>query len=278
MATSSSERDRNRRGLLDRWFAKSSRRRFSRSRERTPLTDAELRLVPKHIAIIMDGNGRWAQMRGMNRSYGHRAGTENLKLVTEACGELGVKYLTVYAFSTENWKRPKAEVDELMRLFIEFFHRFDAELAAQGVRLRFSGNLDALSQEVRATMADAEAGSLSRDRMQLIIAFNYGGRQELVDAFKKIAIRVRDGELTMDEVDEQTVSDHLYLPDVPDPELILRPGGEMRLSNFLLWEAAYAEFWTNEVLWPDFDKAMLEDAIRDFIHRDRRFGGVKEYE
>ncbi len=278
MAISSSERDGNKRGLLDRWFAKSSRRRFSRTRERSPLTDDELRLVPKHIAIIMDGNGRWAQMRGMSRSYGHRAGTENLKLVTEACGELGVKYLTVYAFSTENWKRPQTEVDELMRLFVEFFHRFDDELAAQGVRLRFSGNLDVLSQEVRATMKDAESSSLLRDKMQLIIAFNYGGRQELVDAFKKIATRVRAGELTIDEVDEQTISDHLYLPDVPDPELILRPGGEMRLSNFLLWEAAYAEFWTNEVLWPDFDKAMLEDAIRDFTHRDRRFGGVKEYE
>lgn len=259
---------------LDRWLNRSAKRRFRRSESDQPLTPEELELVPRHIGIIMDGNGRWAQRRGLNRSYGHRAGAENLKLVTEACGDIGVKYLTVYAFSTENWKRPRAEVDELMRLFIEFFHRFDEELKEQDIRLRFSGDLDGLPADVRKTMADAEAGSLERQRMQLIIAFNYGGRREITDSCRRIIAKVLSGELELEDVNEETISDHLYLPDVPDPELILRPGGEQRLSNFLLWEAAYAEFWSKDILWPDFGRANLEEAVRDYIYRDRRFGGV----
>lgn len=260
---------------LDRWFAGRSRRRFAAGSATAPLTPDELRRIPRHIGIIMDGNGRWAQQRGMRRSYGHRVGAENLKQVTEICGNLGVKYLTVYAFSTENWKRPAAEVEGLMKLFVEFFHRYDAELAEQDVRLRFAGNIPALPEAVRRTITEAEQGSLNRRKMQLIIAFNYGGRQELVDAIKAIVTDVQAGRLTDADINERTVAERLYLPDVPDPELIIRPGGEMRLSNFLLWQSAYAEFWSDRILWPDFDRACLERAIRDYIQRDRRFGGVK---
>lgn len=270
----------NHQTLADRWFAWRSRRAFNRRgsadlKAGTHLRDeGDLGPIPVHIAIIMDGNGRWAKKRGLDRRFGHRAGAENLKRVTEACGDLGVKYLTVYAFSTENWKRSDEEVNALMKLFIEFFHRYDAELAEQDIRLRFTGDLQALPDEVRATIDEAEEGSLHRKRMQLIIAFNYGGRQELVDCARRLAREARDGALDPDQITEADVAARLYLPDVPDPDLIIRSSGEMRLSNFLLWQAAYSELWISDVLWPDFDQATLEQAIRDFNNRDRRFGGV----
>ncbi|NLL64235.1 MAG: di-trans,poly-cis-decaprenylcistransferase, partial [Clostridiaceae bacterium] len=214
------------------------------------------------------------QRRGFERSYGHRAGAENLKRVTEACSMIGVKYLTVYAFSTENWKRPTAEVSQLMQLFVEFFRKYDAELEANNIRLRFTGRIQELPQAVQDTINEAESGSFARTGMQLIIAFNYGGRQEIIDAAQRIAAAVEAGKISANEVDEALVTKHLYMPDVPDPDLIIRSSGEMRISNFLLWESAYAEFWVSDVLWPDFDRATLYKALYDFNGRERRFGGV----
>jgi undecaprenyl diphosphate synthase len=231
--------------------------------------------IPRHLAVIMDGNGRWARGRGLPRQAGHRAGAENLKALCRMCGQRGISYLTVYAFSTENWTRPDDEVRALMGLFTEFFRRYDAELAAEGIRLRFAGDLEALPAEIRAIIDESEKQAAARDRMQLIVAFNYGGRREIVQACRKLAHQVRIGTLEPDQIDEDTLRESLYLPDVPDPDLIIRPSGEMRLSNFLLWQCAYAEFWFSDVLWPDFAESHLDQAIAAYNHRDRRFGGVK---
>lgn len=232
--------------------------------------------LPVHIAVIMDGNGRWAKKRGLPRSAGHKAGAEKLRNVTEWCGDLGIKYLTVYAFSTENWSRPSDEVSGLMELLIEFLNKYDPEMARQGVRLRVLGEMGSLPDNIRKALDDAAKRSENRDRMQLIIAFNYGGRREIAHAAKVIAAMASRGEIDPDEVDEKLISDHLYLPDIPDPDIIIRPSGELRLSNFLLWESAYSELWFSDVLWPDFSPEHLRRALEDYIHRDRRYGGVKK--
>ena len=236
-------------------------------------TDGGLR-IPRHLAVIMDGNGRWAKNRGLPRQAGHRAGAENLKALCRMCGNRGIQYLTVYAFSTENWTRPDDEVHALMNLFGEFFRRYDAELAAEGIRLRFTGDIEALPADIRAIIDEGEANSLNRDKMQLIVAFNYGGRREIVQACQKLAQSVQAGQLDPADIDEAAIARSLYLPDVPDPDLIIRPSGEMRLSNFLLWQCAYAEFWFADVLWPDFSDEHLDAALRAYTDRNRRFGGV----
>ncbi len=230
--------------------------------------------IPRHLAVIMDGNGRWARQRGLPRQAGHRAGAGKLRDFCRMCGDRGIQYLTVYAFSTENWSRPADEVQALMDLFIEFFRRFDPELAEEGIRLRFSGDLAALPASIRAVIDENEQHAAGRNRMQLIIAFNYGGRREIVQACQHLAGQVLAGELLPEQIDEAAVQRSLYLPDVPDPDLIIRPSGEMRLSNFLLWQSAYAEFWFSDVLWPDFSEEDLDRALRDYTARDRRFGGV----
>ncbi len=233
-----------------------------------------LAATPVHLAVIMDGNGRWAKQRGLPRQAGHRAGAENLKRLCRLCGRQGIKYLTVYAFSTENWSRPQAEVTALMDLFVEFFQRYDPELAAEGIRVRFSGDIAALPENVRRTVAEAEAKSRERDRMQLIVALNYGGRREIVDACRKLAYEAKAGNLEPEDIDESRFAGALYLPDVPDPDLMIRPSGEKRLSNFLLYEAAYTEFYYDNVLWPDFDEASFQRAMLAYAQRDRRFGGL----
>ncbi len=230
--------------------------------------------IPVHLAVIMDGNGRWAQRRGLPRQAGHRAGAENLKRLCRLCGQHGVRYLTVYAFSTENWTRPTDEVSALMDLFVEFFRRYDAELAQEGIRVRFTGDLDGLPESVRRIAAEAEAVSRERSRMQLIVALNYGGRREIVDAGRQLARQVQSGELDPADIDEARFARSLYLPDVPDPDLLVRPSGEMRLSNFLLYETAYTELYFDDVLWPDFDEAGFQRALQAYTERDRRFGGV----
>ena len=232
--------------------------------------------IPVHLAVIMDGNGRWAQRRGLPRQAGHRAGAENLPKLCRMCRRKGIQYLTVYAFSTENWNRPEDEVHTLMELFVEFIRRFDTEMASEGVRIRFSGDLEALPQNIRETMAKAEADSRQRANLQLIIAINYGGRRELVQACQKLASAVQEGQLAPADIDEKKLSSFLYLPDVPDPDLLIRPSGEQRLSNFLLWESAYSEFWFSDVLWPDFAEEHLDQAILAFTSRDRRFGGIRQ--
>jgi len=230
--------------------------------------------VPVHLAVIMDGNGRWARQRGLPRQAGHRAGAENLKRLCRLCGRQGIKYLTVYAFSTENWSRPEAEVTALMNLFVEFFQRYDPELAEEGIRIRFTGDIAELPENVRRTVAEAESNSLERDRMQLIVALNYGGRREIVDACRKLAQEVKAGRLNPEDITEATFAGALYLPDVPDPDLLIRPSGEKRLSNFLLYEAAYTEFHYDNVLWPDFDEDSFQRAMQAYAERDRRFGGL----
>ena len=232
--------------------------------------------VPVSLGVIMDGNGRWAKKRFLPRSAGHRAGAENLKELCRNCGRYGVKYLTVYAFSTENWSRPEDEVHQLMELFVEFFEKYDPELEEEDIRVRFTGDIAALPEKVRRTIAEGEERSKNRQKMQLIVAMNYGGRREIENAARKIAQKVKAGEIEPDDITEQMISDNLYLPDVPDPELIIRPSGELRLSNFLLWESAYSELWVSETLWPDFGYDDLTQAFKDYTGRDRRFGGLSK--
>lgn len=230
--------------------------------------------IPRHLAVFMDGNGRWARQRGLPRTAGHRAGAENLQNLCRMCGRRGIHYLTVYAFSTENWNRPQEEVQALMALFVEFFERYDRELAKEGIRVRFSGDRNGLPQSVTDIMDRAEVESANRQKMQLIIALNYGGRREIVHACRKLAHQVADGRMAPDAIDEQSLSESMYLPDVPDPDLVIRPSGEQRLSNFLLWESAYAEFWYADVLWPDFNESHLTAALQEYTRRDRRYGGI----
>ena len=237
--------------------------------------DAGTLRVPEHLAVIMDGNGRWARKRGLPRGAGHKAGAEKLRSMTEWCGNRGIQYLTVYAFSTENWSRPTEEVSTLMSLLIEFLEKYDPEMARQGVRLRVLGDLQSLPADIRAALDEAVERSRTRTKMQLIIAFNYGGRREIVHAARLLARSVASGDILPEDIDEQAISDRLYLPDVPDPDMIIRPSGELRLSNFLLWESAYAELWFSDILWPDFSEKDLEQAITDYNRRDRRYGGVK---
>lgn len=238
--------------------------------------DTEDLRVPVSLGVIMDGNGRWAKQRHLPRSAGHRAGAENLKELCRNCGNYGVKYLTVYAFSTENWSRPEDEVHQLMELFVEFWERYDPELEQEGIRVRFTGDIDSLPENIREVCRRGEERSKDRKKMTLIVAFNYGGRREIENACRQIARRVSDGEISPDQITEDMISANMYLPDVPDPELIIRPSGEMRLSNFLLWESAYSEFWMSECLWPDFGYDELTQAFRDYARRDRRFGGLSE--
>ncbi len=232
--------------------------------------------VPVSLGVIMDGNGRWAKKRLLPRSAGHRAGAENLKELCRNCGNYGVKYLTVYAFSTENWSRPQGEVDQLMKLFVEFFDRYDPELAEEGIRVRFTGDIEHLPENIQKVCREGEERSKDRPKMQLIVAFNYGGRREIVHSMQNIAKDIKEGRLQPEDITEDTISSNMYLPDVPDPELIIRPSGEMRMSNFLLWEGAYSEFWVSDTLWPDFGYDDLTQAFRDYAKRDRRFGGLSK--
>jgi undecaprenyl diphosphate synthase len=232
--------------------------------------------IPVHLAIIMDGNGRWAQRRGLPRQAGHRAGADNLQKVVRLCSNYGIRYLTVYAFSTENWSRPQGEVQALMGLFIEFINRFSEEMAREDVRIRFSGDLEALPQDVRQSIAQAEADSCQRQKIQLIIAINYGGRRVIMQACRRLAADVQAGRLAVDAIDEQALQARLYLPDVPDPDLVIRPSGEQRISNFLIWESAYAEMWFSNILWPDFAEQHLVEALEAYTGRDRRFGGIRK--
>lgn len=230
--------------------------------------------VPAHVAVVMDGNGRWAQKRHLPRTAGHRAGAENLHRLCQLCIDHGIRYVTVYAFSTENWQRPTQEVEALMDLFVEFFNRYDEELAERDIRLRFAGERDNLPERVRQTLDHAEQVSAGRTSLQLIVAFNYGGRRELVQAMRTLARAVASGQLQAQAISEETVAGALYLPDVPDPDLLIRPSGEMRLSNFLLWQAAYSELWFSDVLWPDFGEADFVAALKAYAARERRYGGV----
>lgn len=230
--------------------------------------------IPEHIGIIMDGNGRWAQRRGLPRSAGHAAGAKTLDKITRSAEKLGIKYVTVYAFSTENWKRPKAEVDALMKLMIDYLDDYKRVLGGDNIRIRIIGRREELSDEINKKIDIVEEATKENDKITLVIALNYGGREEIVSAARKIAEDIKNGKISPDDIDEKMISDNIYTSFMPDPDFIIRPSGELRLSNFLLWQSAYTEFWFSDICWPDFTEADLHRAVIDFQNRNRRFGGV----
>lgn len=233
-------------------------------------------VVPRHVAVIMDGNGRWAARRGLPRLAGHRAGAESLRRVVDVCREWGVEVLSVYAFSTENWRRPRDEVQGLMLLLEEFLDRSFKELERGGVRLRLMGRLDELPGSLQSRVQDA-LGRTARNRGLIVnVGLSYGGRAELVRAAREVAQEAAEGKLQPAQLDEAEFSRHLYTAGLPDPDLVIRSGGEQRVSNFLLWQIAYSELWFSTVLWPDFDRRQLLRAFADYARRQRRYGGLGE--
>jgi undecaprenyl diphosphate synthase len=239
------------------------------------LQDLDPSRIPGHVAIVMDGNGRWAAQRGLPRTKGHEAGEQALYDVVEGALDVGLRYLTVYAFSTENWRRPRAEVRWLMNFNRTLIRRRRDELHDRGVQIRFIGRRDwRMPRSVQREMDDAERMTRRNSRLQLNVALNYGGRTEIVDAVKRLLAEHDAGRLRGERLTEASISRRLYRPDVPDPDLVIRTSGEMRISNFLIWEAAYAELWFTPVLWPDFNREHLFEAIRDFQKRERRYGAL----
>ena len=230
--------------------------------------------IPNHIAIIMDGNGRWAKKRGLPRSAGHKAGAQNLRKITEYCSKIGVRYLTVYAFSTENWKRPKDEVDALMELLLEYLKDAKNQLVGKNNVIRVIGDRSLLSKEIQNEIIKVESFSQNNTGLTLTIALNYGGRDEIVHAVKNIGTQIENGVLRANDITEETLSQQMYTNFCSDPDLIIRPSGELRLSNFLLWQCAYSELWFSHINWPDFTTKDLDMALLDYTKRTRRFGGI----
>ncbi len=230
--------------------------------------------VPRHIAIIMDGNGRWAKKRGLPRTAGHAAGAEAFRRIANYCRTLGVEYLTVYAFSTENWKRSEDEISGIMKLLGAYLKEALQDMEKNHVRFKFFGDLSRLSPNLQKLCREAEQGSSAYHDVQVNFCLNYGGRDEIVRAARQLAQEVKAGRLQPEDISEQHVSNYLYSGNVPDPELIIRPSGEMRTSNFLLWQSAYSEYVFMNVLWPDFSTAHLDEAILEYHRRNRRFGGA----
>ena len=228
--------------------------------------------VPRHVAVIMDGNGRWATERGLPRTRGHEEGAESVRAIVRACGELGIDALTLYSFSTENWARPEDEVEALMALLAAYLLNERGELMQNRVRLRGIGQLDRLPEQVRSLLTEAERLTADNDGLLLTLALSYGSRAEIVDAVRKIADEVQAGQLSPEELDEAAITNRLYTAGTPDPDLLVRTSGEMRLSNFLLWQLAYTELYVTDVYWPDFRRPELEAAISSFGRRKRRFG------
>jgi len=227
--------------------------------------------VPRHVAIIMDGNGRWATKRGLPRISGHEAGTENIRRITAQAGEIGIQYLTLWAFSTENWRRPPDEVEGILRILAEAISRETDELNQRGAQLRHIGSLEGLAPELQEAIKDSIHLTRNNDRIVLTVAFNYGGRAELIRAIHNMI----EAGVSPDDVTEELIGSYLYTSDMPDPDLIIRTSGEYRTSNFLLWQAAYAEYYFTPILGPDFGPDDLVDAVAEFQSRDRRFGGIK---
>ena len=230
--------------------------------------------VPRHVAIIMDGNGRWAAARGLPRGEGHRRGVEALRRTVRAAADLGIGFLTIFSFSAENWSRPVAEIRELMALLRRFIRNDLADLHRKGVRVRVIGERESLDAEIRRLLDEAEELTKDNDKLVLVVAFNYGARQEIARAARRIAAAVAAGDLAASAVTSDQLASYLDAPDLPDPDLIIRTSGEQRLSNFLLWQAAYSELVFVPTYWPDFDRAALEEAISEYHRRERRFGGL----
>ena len=237
--------------------------------------DINLDKVPNHIAIIMDGNGRWAKSRFMPRTYGHKVGVETIRKVVKECSRLGVRYLTLYAFSTENWKRPKDEVSALMGLLVKYLRNELEELHKNNVKILTIGDISKLPQACIEELDHAKEKTKDNTGLVMSLALNYGGRNDLVNAVKKISQEVVDGKISVDDIGDDLISSHLSTKESPDPDLVVRTSGEQRLSNFLLWELAYSEFYFADIHWPDFDEKELQKAIFAYQSRDRRFGGIK---
>lgn len=232
--------------------------------------------IPRHVAIIMDGNGRWARQRGLTRLQGHQEGAESVQVILDACRKAGVKYLTLYAFSTENWTRPRSEINGLMKLLMQFLKDHEPDLHKHKIRLRAIGRLNDLPRSLQAVLRHVMKATESYQSSQLILALSYGGRAEIVHAAREIARCVKAGELKADDVDEAVIARHLYAPDVPDPDLMIRTSGEMRLSNFLLWQLSYTELYAVDTLWPDFREKHFFKALAAYGQRRRRFGNTHE--
>lgn len=246
---------------------------FSKSKK-DAVTGIDRENLPEHIGIIMDGNGRWAKKRGLPRKAGHSVGAKTFRKITRYCSDIGIKYLTVYAFSTENWKRPQDEVDALMNLFHSYLEEALEDFKDDSIVVKFIGDKSSFSDDLRKLMIENEESSKNRDGMVLNIAMNYGSRDEIVRAVKNICKDVVNGKKSIDSIDEQMVSDYLYTSGQPDPDLIIRPSGEYRISNFLLWQSAYTEFVIMNKLWPDFETSDLDEALITYSNRSRRYGGV----
>ncbi len=253
--------------IIAAWFTEGFVLLFKRKK-------AEINL-PRSIGIIMDGNGRWAKRRGLPRSAGHSAGARTFKTIARYANRIGIEYMTVYAFSTENWSRPKDEVDNILELLKQYL-RDASNFKDENIKVKFIGDFSGhiLDDEIMSLIKDAEENSADATGMQLNIALNYGGRQEIADAVKRIAERSAAGELDVQDITEELIAENLYTAGQPYPDLIIRPSGEYRLSNFLIWQSAYAEFWFSDVLWPDFKPKHLDKALEDYSSRSRRFGGI----
>lgn len=248
---------------------------FPRSNKKANPGSHPLTIVPKHVAFIMDGNGRWAKRRGLPRHFGHQAGVEAMRRVIEASKEFGLEAITLYAFSTENWTRPRDEVDFLMRLPIEYIRKDLPSLMKNNIRLVVSGRMNGIPPETQEAVQDAMQQTASNTGLTVNIALNYGGRAEIADALRIIASKVKAGELKVENIDEQLIGQCLYAPYLPDPDIIVRASGEQRLSNFLIWESAYAELYFSEKFWPDFGHDEVAAVLASYQNRDRRFGGLK---
>lgn len=242
--------------------------------EQELLKQLDLSRLPRHVAIIMDGNGRWATRKGALRSFGHRAGVGALREVVRLCVEIKLKHLTVYAFSTENWKRPREEVNALMELLVEYIHKEIDELCNNNVRIHPMGFLSELPEKAQEAVSLAIDRSKNNTGLVFNIALNYGGRAELVNAVQQIGQKLQDNELTVEQINEKVIAYHLFTAGQPDPDLLIRPSGDYRLSNFLLWQLAYTEFWLTDTMWPDFGRGDLLKALLDFQRRERRYGGL----
>ncbi len=232
--------------------------------------------VPKHIAIIMDGNGRWAKKRKLNRIFGHRHAIKAVDETVTACVELGVKYLTLYTFSTENWNRPQYEVEALMNLLVETVHKQRKKLVKNGVRLETIGKIEELPEKAYRSLCSLKEETKQGNKLTLVLALNYGARRDILSAVQTLAQKVQQGEVNPEDISEEVFKQHLDTRNIPDPDLLIRTSGEIRISNFLLWELAYTELYFTEVLWPDFRRQHLEEAIRNYINRERRFGKISE--
>ena len=239
------------------------------------VVNLDMERIPKHIGIIMDGNGRWAKSKNLPRTMGHKAGVETIRKILKECNRLGVRYLTLYAFSTENWKRPKDEVSALMTLLVEYLKNELKELHESGVVVNYIGNISKLPEKAQKALNDAKEMTRNNTGVQMNLALNYGGREEIIHGIKDLVEAVSNGAISAEEITEESFKDYLYTKGQPDPELIIRPSGELRLSNFLLYQGAYSELWFSNINWPDFNEEHLRSAIADYQKRDRRFGGIK---